>query len=178
MGNPTLPSAQRGFTSEFGKGSGGSLLLLSPANCLRFWVVLFTYKDILYRFSHLLSESVTERLDLSLYCSTCSLTKSSYIFQSILSIMTYATSMVLYSQASRAISIGQLHTSPCFHTQPINVLVSNGSLGDISLGKSYLEVGFPLRCFQRLSLPNIATRRCHWRDNRYTRGSSTLVLSY
>ena len=31
MGNPTLPSAQRGFTSEFGKGSGGSLLLLSPA---------------------------------------------------------------------------------------------------------------------------------------------------
>ena len=33
MGNPTLPSALRGFTSEFGKGSGGSLLLLSPANC-------------------------------------------------------------------------------------------------------------------------------------------------
>src|SRR5690606_882715 len=31
MGNPTLPSAQRGFTSEFGKGSGGSLLLWSPA---------------------------------------------------------------------------------------------------------------------------------------------------
>src|SRR5690606_27840991 len=45
-------------------------------------------------------------------------------------------------------------------------------------GKSYLEVGFPLRCFQRLSLPNIATRPCHWRDNRYTSGSSTLVLSY
>ena len=32
MGNPTLLSAQRGFTSEFGKGSGGSLLLLSPAH--------------------------------------------------------------------------------------------------------------------------------------------------
>ena len=31
MANATLPSAQRGFTSEFGKGSGGSLLLLSPA---------------------------------------------------------------------------------------------------------------------------------------------------
>ena len=31
MGNPTLPSALRGFTSEFGKGSGGSLLLWSPA---------------------------------------------------------------------------------------------------------------------------------------------------
>ena len=31
MDNPTLPSALRGFPSEFGKGSGGSLLLLSPA---------------------------------------------------------------------------------------------------------------------------------------------------
>jgi len=38
---------------------------------------------------------------------------------------------VLYSQASRAISIGQLHTSPCFHIQPINVVVFNGSLEDI-----------------------------------------------
>ena len=29
-----VPSATSGLTSEFGKGSGGSLLLLSPANCL------------------------------------------------------------------------------------------------------------------------------------------------
>jgi hypothetical protein len=41
-----------------------------------------------------------------------------------------------------------------------------------------LEAGFPLRCFQRLSLPHIATLRCHWRDNRYTRGASNPVLSY
>src|SRR4029078_6934801 len=45
-------------------------------------------------------------------------------------------------------------------------------------GKSHLEASFPLRCFQRLSLPHIATRQCHWRDNRYTRGASTPVLSY
>jgi hypothetical protein len=25
-------------------------------------------------------------------------------------------------------------------------------------GMSHLEVGFPLRCFQRLSLPNVATQ--------------------
>ncbi len=31
MGSPTLPSALRGFTSEFEKGSGGSLLLWSSA---------------------------------------------------------------------------------------------------------------------------------------------------
>lgn len=47
-----------------------------------------------------------------------------------------------------------------------------------ALGRSSLGAGFPLRCFQRLSFPNIATRRCRWRDNRNTRGSSTPVLSY
>jgi len=45
-------------------------------------------------------------------------------------------------------------------------------------GRPDLEVGFPLRCFQRLSRPNIATQRCPWRDNWYTRGSSVPVLSY
>ena len=46
------------------------------------------------------------------------------------------------------------------------------------IGSSGIEGGFPLRCFQRLSCPNIATRRCSWRNNRYTRGSFTPVLSY
>ena len=32
-----------------------------------------------------------------------------------------------------------------------------------------------LRCFQRLSHPNIATLQCSWRHNRYTRGSSSPV---
>ena len=41
------------------------------------------------------------------------------------------TVWVLYSQASRAISIGQLHASLHFHIQPINVVVFNGSLEDI-----------------------------------------------
>ena len=40
------------------------------------------------------------------------------------------------------------------------------------------EGGFPLRCFQRLSRPYLATRRCGWRHNRYTRGTSIPVLSY
>ena len=50
--------------------------------------------------------------------------------------------------------------------------------GGQASGKSHLGAGFPLRCFQRLSLPHIATRQCHWRDNRYTRDASTPVLSY
>jgi hypothetical protein len=50
--------------------------------------------------------------------------------------------------------------------------------GDQVPGKTHLWRGFPLRCIQRLSLPDVATRHCHWRDNRYTRGRSVPVLSY
>src|SRR4051812_49133520 len=39
-------------------------------------------------------------------------------------------------------------------------------------GRSHLEEGFPLRCFQRLSRPNVANQPCHWHDNWHTRGSS------
>ena len=45
-------------------------------------------------------------------------------------------------------------------------------------GKPYLETCFPLRCFQRLSLPNVANQPCSWRNNWHTRGSSIPVLSY
>ena len=76
-------------------------------------------------------------------------------------------------QANRAISTGKLHALPHFHTQPINVVVFHGSQGRTSF-----EAGFPLRCFQRLSLPYLATLLCHWRDNRSTRDTSTPVLSY
>src|SRR3954466_12837658 len=48
----------------------------------------------------------------------------------------------------------------------------------LGLGKVHLWRGFPLRCFQRLSRPDLATRHCHWHDNRYTRGRSVPVLSY
>ncbi len=80
-------------------------------------------------------------------------------------------------QASRAISTGQLHASRRFHLRPINEVVSLGPSG-IAPGKTYLKAGFPLRCFQRLSLPHIATLLCRWHDNRSTRGASIPVLSY
>ena len=44
--------------------------------------------------------------------------------------------------------------------------------------KINLKVDFALRCFQRLSEPNVATQRCSWQNNWYTRDSSTPVLSY
>jgi hypothetical protein len=77
------------------------------------------------------------------------------------------------NQADRAISTGKLHVLPRFHTQPINVVVYDGSQG-----KTSFEVGFLLRCLQQLSLPHLATLHCRWRDNRSTRGASIPVLSY
>ena len=82
------------------------------------------------------------------------------------------------SQATRAISTARLHVLPHFHLPPINVLVSHGPSEVRRPGSTHLRGGFPLRCFQRLSLPDVATRRCPWRNNRYTRGQSIPVLSY
>jgi hypothetical protein len=76
-------------------------------------------------------------------------------------------------QANRAISTGKLNGLPHLHTRPINVVVFHGSQGI-----SRFEVGFPLRCLQRLSRPYIATLHCGWRHNRSTRGMSIPVLSY
>ncbi len=82
-----------------------------------------------------------------------------------------------YGQASRSISTGQLNASLRLHLQPINLVVCEGPLA-LAGGRSYLGACFPLICFQRLSRPNVATQRCPWRDNWYTRGSSIQVLSY
>jgi len=67
---------------------------------------------------------------------------------------------------------------PALHLPPINVLVSNGPSEVLRPGSARLGGGFPLRCFQRFSRPDLATRRCPWQDSRYTRGQSVPVLSY
>src|SRR3954463_4359552 len=79
----------------------------------------------------------------------------------------------IIGQAERPISTGQLNASQRLHLLPINLVIFQGSSGRPNLGG-----GFPLRCFQRLSFPNMATQLCHWRDNWCTRGSSIPVLSY
>ena len=77
------------------------------------------------------------------------------------------------SGAVRAIRTGPLRTLLRFHSRPMDVVVFHDSHA-----RPRFEGSFPLRCFQRLSLPTVATRLCRWRDNRSTRGSSTPVLSY
>ena len=77
------------------------------------------------------------------------------------------------SELDREISTARLRRLPGFDLRPIDVVVSH-----VPQGRHRLEGGFPLRCLQRLSRPHLATRRCRWRDNRYTSGASIPVLSY
>ena len=76
-------------------------------------------------------------------------------------------------QADRTISTAQLKRLPALHMPPIDVVVYHGSHA-----RPGFEVGFPLRCFQRLSRPHIATLLRGWRHDRSTRGASIPVLSY
>src|SRR5436309_6227194 len=58
-------------------------------------------------------------------------------------------------QAERVISTPELNTLLCLHPEPINVVVYYDPSG-----RTHLGTGLALRCFQRLSFPNIATQRC------------------
>ena len=53
-----------------------------------------------------------------------------------------------------------------------------GAFAASSCRKPRLGGGFALRCFQRLSGPDLATRRCPGRDSRHTSGRSSPILSY
>src|SRR5699024_12623081 len=59
-------------------------------------------------------------------------------------------------------------------------LLTSSSLRDLitEVGKSHLERGFMVICFQHVSRPYIATQRCRCHDNWYTRRMSIPVLSY
>ena len=73
----------------------------------------------------------------------------------------------------RAISAARLNVSQRSHLRPIHVVVYHGPPR-----RPHLGAGFALRCIQRLSAPDAATRPCAWRRNRLTVGPSVPVLSY
>ena len=74
------------------------------------------------------------------------------------------------------VSVSLMHC--CTYTPDLSTLWSTRSLTILRYGISNLEVGFTLRCLQRLSTPHIAPQLCHWRDNWCTNGTTTPVLSY
>ena len=62
-----------------------------------------------------------------------------------------------FPNRNRIISTSRLNTLLCVHLKPINVIISHGSQTI-----PYLRGGFLLRCFQKLSLPDIATEQSIW----------------
>ena len=58
------------------------------------------------------------------------------------------------------ISTSRLKLLRAVHLRPIKVVVSDHTMSLRTM--SHLGVGFALRCFQRLSLPYIATRQFTW----------------
>ena len=78
-----------------------------------------------------------------------------------------------FREFCRGISTSRLNALLHFHLTPINVVISHDPITIPHLG-----AGFPLRCFQRLSNPDIATGRCTWRYSPQTRGQFISVLSY
>ena len=76
-----------------------------------------------------------------------------------------------------AVRTGRLRRSPPVHSRPIDLVVFQEPSGSCPW-KPGLGGGFALRCLQRLSGPDLATRRCPERDSRHTRGRSSPILSY
>ena len=76
-------------------------------------------------------------------------------------------------------SLVRVGCAPCSaSTSRLSSRWSSCDLTSLRSEGSHLEASFPLRCFQRLSLPDVATQRCRWHDNWHTSGLSTPVLSY
>src|SRR5690242_21678574 len=93
-------------------------------------------------------------------------------------LLTRSRDCVGVGSSPRPVSTGQLTPLaglPLPAYQPAGL---GGGLTRLPGERPHLEASFPLRCFQRLSLPNVANQQCTWRYNWHTRGSSVPVLSY
>jgi hypothetical protein len=61
---------------------------------------------------------------------------------------------------SSSVSTGKLNAFLHLHLRPIDLVVYQGPSVTEVTWNPHLGVGFPLRCFQRLSFPDLATRPC------------------
>ena len=85
-------------------------------------------------------------------------------------------SQIFFRSSPRPISISKLLRYRIYTAD-----LSPGSLPGVLLlsnGILILEVGFTLRCLQRLSAPHFASQLCPWQDNCCTSDAFTPVLSY
>jgi hypothetical protein len=132
-----LPSALQCLTAVFGMGTGRTTAVLPPKILKR------TSPKRIRRFS----ENYTQEIKRS---------GATTIRELKLQFLRKGRS----NQAARPISTGQLNPSRSLHSQPIKRVVCPWSSGALRHGKHYLGRSLALRCFQRLSLPHMATQRC------------------
>ncbi len=83
---------------------------------------------------------------------------------------------LIWSSRWALVPVSSMHF--CTYTSGLLTWWSTRALQVRRPGNPYLGAGFPLRCFQRLSFPDLATRPCPERDNRCTSGRYFLILSY
>ena len=93
-----------------------------------------------------------------------------------LSTSSFFTRILLNQALDGLVPVRSIHC--CTYTPGLSTLSSTRRLTDLCHERSHLGVGFTLRCFQRLSCPDVATQRYAWRHNWYTIDPSTPVLSY
>ena len=174
-----VPSALKGLTSVFGMGTGGSLSPLSPENCEGFvqsFVFLVSAPSLHNRSFHLGDFPHISRF--IFYCAYPENRTSRLLTSCITSFSNFPfglNSILLDQVLDRLVS----SSSKCYHSFTDDL--SPGSLPGVLLlsnGTLILEVGFTLRCLQRLSRPHFASLLCRWHDNSCTSDASTPVLSY
>ena len=105
------------------------------------------------------------------------LLRPSKLYRRNYSLSTCLTSLTFLNQAlDGLVPVRSIHY--CTYTPGLSTLSSSRRLTGLRHERSHLGVGFTLRCFQRLSCPDVATQRYAWRHNWYTIDPSTPVLSY
>ena len=168
-------SALRGLTSVFGMGTGGTLSPSSPESsqdpfsCASL-ASASAPRSLRSVFTRLKNRTVKADLNqLNRYSSSFPALR---FFASALPLRTAYPAW----SSSRPISIGKLPHC-CAFTADLSPDRLSGVFC-IAAWNLLLEVGFTLRCLQRLSAPHFASQLCRWHDNCCTRDASTPVLSY
>ena len=136
-----------------------------------------------FRFAFPHPENRTVKVDLKLFSNyfqlppLASLPLLAFAFSSAFLTVQLPSSNSSFRSSPRPISISKL-PHYCAFTADLSTLSSLRGLTRFRDGNLLLEVGFTLRCLQRLSAPHFASQLCRWHDNCCTRDASTPVLSY
>ena len=141
------------LTTVFGMGTGGSTWLSLP-DILFLDIAAFRFRLRLLHLKSLFSQNYTEERNVRILVFVLALSQALDLLVSV------------------------RYTHYCASTPDLSTLSSSRGLTRLLCEKPHLKAGFTLRCFQRLSFPNVATQLYCWRNNWYTIGSSTPVLSY